>query len=159
MPDCADLLQSLSLAAGRETSADEQFLNVLALPAPLTQAVFALLPLPLRLRCREVSVPWRAFLDASGSLWRELNFSVPATGGPPRLSASLLLAACKQAAGHALVLNLTGVQGGKDETGACAVRRAASEVCGGCALRRAACGEAACCARPEALRRPTTTAH
>jgi hypothetical protein len=85
-------------------------------------AIFALLPLDQRLRCREVAVAWRDFLDGSDSLWRELGCSAFAMGVPRSLSAGLVLALAKQAAGRAHVLDLTGCLGGVDEQGACGRR-------------------------------------
>ena len=67
------------------------------LPGDLMLIIFRhrCLPLDVRLRAREVSRGWRAWLDGQPELWRDLDFSI---GAVQHRSASLLVAAAARAA-------------------------------------------------------------
>lgn len=98
-------------------------LDPLSLPRGVAEAILLLVPVPQRLRCREVSRSWRALL-AQPRLWRALDFSAAAvaegviapTRGQAFLSRAsaqtdgfgMVQAASAAAGGTAEVLDLTG---------------------------------------------------
>jgi hypothetical protein len=71
-----------------------------SLPPPLAGAVFALLPVDTRLRCREVCRAWRDGVIAP-SLWTALDLS-PRGGVARRAATCSLLRAAAARAGNAL---------------------------------------------------------
>jgi len=71
----------------------------------LASLVFALLPVDSRLRCREVSRSWRAFL-ADARHWQVLDLSL--TSGVARSSLALLRAASERARGTLRELDVSG---------------------------------------------------
>ena len=79
-------------------------LDLLALPRPLVFAIFALLPVDMRLRCSRVNRAWRALL-ADTSFWESLDLSVRSFRF---LSPALLRAAVAKAGGQLRTLDLTG---------------------------------------------------
>ena len=79
--------------------------HVLALPRPLTLAVFALLPVDARLRCCAVNRAWRALL-ASPTFWACVDLSI--SSGCVRFSVPLLRAAVAKAGGQLRALIITG---------------------------------------------------
>jgi len=98
-----------ALAAAREELAaagrceDEALKQLVLAPLfpELISAIFALLPVDSRLRCREVSRGWRAFL-ADPRLWRICDLD-----GVTRRSPALLRAASEQAQGTLEVLDVS----------------------------------------------------
>jgi F-box domain len=72
-------------------------------------AVFALVPVDTRLRCREVSKAWRAFLDQPW-LWQSVNLS-PASGLVAKPTCALLRAATERAQGKLQVLDVSDCHG------------------------------------------------
>jgi len=78
---------------------------VTVLQIDLLSAIFALLPVDSRLRCREVSRSWRAFL-ADARLWRRLDLS--ARAGMAHCSLGLLTAALAASAGQLAELDVSG---------------------------------------------------
>jgi len=81
-------------------------LHILAPLFPeLISAIFALLPVDSRLRCREVCRGWRAFL-ADVRLWQVLDLSL--SSGVARRTLALLRAASKRAQGTLRELDVSG---------------------------------------------------
>lgn len=104
----AELQVSPADAAPSEPAADAVF--CFPLPSDVVASIFLLLPVPDRLRCREVSPAWRAFL-AQPRLWRVLDLSPKAAASwthPVRSFVKLLRAASRAARGGAEVLDLSG---------------------------------------------------
>jgi len=95
----------LSLSRACEDEALKQ-LVLAPLPTELIRLVFLLLPADSRLRSREVSRGWYAFL-ADASLWRVCDLSVR-SGVNVRRSPALLEASCARAEGTLEVLDVTG---------------------------------------------------
>jgi hypothetical protein len=88
------------------------------LPTVLWQALFALLPVDQRLRCREVCRDWRAALEER-SLWTRLDLSeasgvAPQYQGWHRRCTGLLLAAAARAGGQLQSLELGTYSSGLD---------------------------------------------
>ena len=93
-----------ALAATRRRVASERALAATVLPplpSDAVELIFSLLPVDVRLRCREVSRAWRAFLELR-RLWHVCNLS-----GVARCSASLLRAASARAGGQLRVLDVS----------------------------------------------------
>jgi hypothetical protein len=78
------------------------------LPHALALAVFALLPVDQRLRCREVCRGWRAVLTEDLSLWRCLDLSSSGVSPSRVVTDGLLRAAAARAAGHLETLDVSG---------------------------------------------------
>ena len=79
------------------------------LVADVLAAVFTLLPVDSRMRCREVSRAWKAFLDQPW-LWQCCDLS-PASGIVAKPSCALLLAATARARGQLRELDVAGCNG------------------------------------------------
>ena len=79
------------------------------LVADVVSAVFALVPVDSRLRCREVSRAWKAFLDQPW-LWQSCSLT-PASGLVAKPSCALLLAATARAQGQLRELDVAGCNG------------------------------------------------
>ena len=79
------------------------------LVADVLAAVFALVPVDSRLRCREVSRAWKAFLDQPW-LWQSCSLT-PASGLVAKPSCALLLAATARAQGQLRELDVAGCNG------------------------------------------------
>ena len=96
------------LSAAQQLVAQERLLacEVFSVPLPplAVEHIFRLLPADTRLRCREVSRAWRAFLE-DRRLWAELNLN-PFTSCIPRASAALLNAAAVRAGGRMRTLRV-----------------------------------------------------
>ena len=71
---------------------------LLALPLPLARHVWGLLPVDVRMRCREVCPAWRDAL-AEPRLWTELDVT-SSSGVTARVTPALLLAAAARAGGR-----------------------------------------------------------
>lgn len=67
--------------------------------------VFLRLPLDARMRCREVSPAWKAYLDGERALWQHLDLS-DGSGVSSPVSDSMLRAACARAGGSLLSLDV-----------------------------------------------------
>ena len=93
----------------RSLEAPLLFMDLLALPRPLTFAIFALVPVDTRLRCSEVNRAWRAVL-ADTTLWACLSLSV--SSGLARFSLPLLRAAVSKAGGQLRAPDVTGQRAG-----------------------------------------------
>ena len=93
-----------SLPQARQRVAKERALAAAVLPplpSDALELIFSLLPVDVRLRCREVSPAWRAFLERS-LLWHVCDFA-----GVAKPSESLLRAATARAGGQLRVLDVT----------------------------------------------------
>jgi hypothetical protein len=77
------------------------------LPLSLALAIFALLPVDQRLRCREVCRGWRAVLTEI-SLWRRLDLSASGISPGREPTSALLRAAAARAAGQLETLDISG---------------------------------------------------
>jgi hypothetical protein len=96
-------------ASARVAAVAEQQSSALApLPHALALAVFALLPVDQRLRCREVCRGWRAVLTEEVSLWRRLDLSACGVSPNHEVTDGLLRAAAARAAGHLETLDVSG---------------------------------------------------
>ena len=93
------------LPASLRTLSSDEPPHVLALPRPLTLAIFALLPVDARLRCCAVNRAWRALL-ASPTFWACVDLSI--SSGCVRFSVPLLRAAVAKAGGQLRALIITG---------------------------------------------------
>ena len=97
------------------TSGGEAHARALALASPdivlfplprwFVHAVFLLLPVDTRLRCREVNRAWRGLLDDT-TFWARIDASV--SSGLRRFSEALLRAAVAKAGGQLRALDITG---------------------------------------------------
>jgi len=94
----SDSLSSLSIM-------DELFDLVDVFPIELASLVFAQLPVDSRLRCREVSPAWRAFLSDT-RFWQVCDLSL--TSGVERRTPALLHAASERAQGTLRELDVSG---------------------------------------------------
>jgi F-box-like/Leucine Rich repeat len=77
------------------------------LPSDVLELIFCLLPVDVRLRCREVSRSWRAFLECT-RLWRTLDMGPTSGVSHSTLSPALLRAASLRAGGQLRRLDLRG---------------------------------------------------
>ena len=102
---CLSSMLPASLSALSLDATPPLILDLLALPHPLTLAIFALLPVDTRLRCSEVNRAWRALL-ADTSFWASLDAST--TSGVAHFSEALFRAAVAKAGGQLRALDLTG---------------------------------------------------
>jgi len=89
--------------------------DLLTLPANAVAHVFGFLPSLCRLRCREVSTGWKAFLDHH-SLWRCVDLAadlldVGPAQLPPERTLHLFLALAERCRGGLRSLSLSGVRG------------------------------------------------
>jgi len=112
----ADKRRELAAArrAQRECEIEPLKQLVLApLPTDLVRLIFLLVPADARLRCREVSRGWCAFL-ADASLWRVCDLSAR-SGVVAERTPALLQAASARAQGTLQVLDVTGWRGLFDE--------------------------------------------
>ncbi len=76
-------------------------------PHAILLVIFSLLPVDMRLRCREVCPAWRAVLSAERSLWVRLDLSVSSGLLARRVTPALLRAAAALAGGQLEALNVS----------------------------------------------------
>jgi hypothetical protein len=86
--------------------AEREFCALPPLPLSLALAIFALLPVDARLRCREVCRGWRAVLMET-SLWLRLDLSEPSSGLARPATDALLRAAAARAGGQLHLLDIS----------------------------------------------------
>jgi hypothetical protein len=101
-------------------------------PHAILLVIFSLLPVDMRLRCREVCPAWRAVLSAERSLWVRLDLSVSSGLLARRVTPALLRAAAALAGGQLEALNVSDSDNVVAEAGA-----------GGCSCQRGHASRAA----------------
>ena len=103
--------EALSLAeAGAPAEESQEEDGISSLPTALAHAIFFLLPVDSRLRCREVCKAWRRALEDPEQLWSRCDLSASSVLTAPR-SSKLLHAAASRARGGLRKLDVSGPTG------------------------------------------------